>query len=171
MPAIVPSPSATSSIILNLQQRCRRHNHLSYVCRASGGGTTRLMKLRTSSKCSSSCRYRGCAWCSKRTQRKRNNRDAKWRSLLRWVDSLSPAPASSLLPGSHSAAHLLLTAPPDNVLRLAKYSPHGYVSRTSSAAISPPNSTRSSNYTASFCSRDPSSSTSQPLPTPPRQFR
>ena len=70
--------------------------------------TTRLTKLRTSSKCSSSCPYRGCVWCSKRTQRKRNNKGAKWRSLSRWVDSLSPAPApaSSLLPGSHFAAHL-----------------------------------------------------------------
>lgn len=104
------SPSATSSTIPNLQQRCRRHNHLSYVCRTSEQGTTRLMKLRISSKCSSSCRYRGCAWCSKRTQQKRNNKDAKWRSLSRWVDYLSPAPApapaSSLLPGSRFAAHL-----------------------------------------------------------------
>ena len=104
------SPSATSSTIPNLQQRCRRHNHSSYVCRTSEQGTTRLTKLRISSKCSSSCRYRGCAWCSKRTQRKRNNKDAKWRSLSRWVDYLSPAPApapaSSLLPGSRFAAHL-----------------------------------------------------------------
>ena len=85
LPAIPPSPSATSSTILNLQQRCRRHNHSSYVCRTSEQGTTRLTKLRISSKCSSSCRYRGCAWCSKRTAQRSNSRGATWRSLSRCV--------------------------------------------------------------------------------------
>lgn len=49
-------------------------------------------------------------------------------------------------------------------LRSASSNPHGYVSKTSSAQTSQPNSTRSSNSTANSCSRARSSSNQVPQP-------
>jgi hypothetical protein len=104
----------------------------------------RLWKLnrhRTSSRCSSSCPYHGCAWCSKKTARRQNSSGGKWRSFSR-----SDAPCTS--------CRQRVT---NTLRRSARFNQHAYASRTSYAATSRQNCTRSSNCTVNCSLRDPSS--------------
>jgi hypothetical protein len=129
------------------------HPRSSTLRRHGAFGITRqkLIRRRTSSKCSSSCPYHGCAWCSKRIALKLSNSEETWRSFLR--------------SDAHCASCLQRVT--DTRRRSARFNQHAYASRTSYAATSRQNFTRSSSCIANSSSRDPSS-LSPNRPRPPR---